>query len=107
MGGTARSAGSSTQYDVIASAHPIASEPLGFGDGGQDSPTGLKNLFRIFLEQLAGGSDGNFATRAIEQFGADLFLERPYLGGDGRLSAEALLCRAREGAVARDLEERF
>ena len=89
-------------YDDLAAGHAF-----GFGDRGQDGLAGFKNFFSIFLEQLAGGGDGDFAAGTVEQLGADFFLQGADLGGDGRLCAKALLRRAGERAVARDLEKRF
>ena len=89
-------------HDDLSAGHAF-----GFGNRGQDRLAGFKNLFSIFLEQLAGGGDGNFAAGAVEQLGADFFLQGADLGGDGRLGAKTLLRRAGEGAVARDLEKRF
>jgi len=61
-------------HDDLSPGHAF-----GFGDGGQDRLAGFKNLFSIFQEQLAGGGDGDLPARAIEQLGADFFLQRPDL----------------------------
>ncbi len=80
---------------------------LGLGDRDQHRLAGFKNLFSIFLEELAGSGDGNLAAGAVEQLGPDLFLQGADLRRDGRLRAKALLGSTREGAVARDLKKRF
>ena len=51
-------------HDDLSAGHAF-----GFGDGGQDGLAGFKNLFRIFLEQLAGGGDGDFSAGTVEQLG--------------------------------------
>ena len=101
--------GKDVQAGAFVGAHDdfAAGHALGFGDGGQHRLAGFKNFFSIFLEELAGGGDGDFPAGAVEQLGADFFLQGADLGRDGRLGAEALLRGPGEGAVARDFEKRF
>src|SRR5207253_6563203 len=52
---------------------------LGLADGSKDHLACFKCFFSIFPKQLARGGDGNFAAGAIEQPGADFFLESSHL----------------------------
>src|SRR5207253_9540241 len=56
---------------------------LSFGDGGQDGFAGVQSFLSIFLEELAGGGDGNFAAGTVQYPGSNLFLESANLGGNG------------------------
>jgi hypothetical protein len=78
---------------------------LHFGQGGHHRLALLDGVLGVFLKRLAGAGEGDLAAGTVEQLGADLLLERADLSGDCRLRAEALLRRAREAGVLRDLEE--
>ena len=67
----------------------------------------LERVFRVFLEDLAGGGDGHFAAAAVEQLGANFFFQRPDLRRDCRLRAETPLCRPRKAAELGYFEKRF
>ena len=74
--------GEDVQAGAFIGAHDDLSPgyAFGFGNRGQDGLAGFKNFFSIFLEQLAGGGDGDFAAGAVEQLGADFFLQGSDLG---------------------------
>ncbi len=80
---------------------------LRFGDRSQHGLAGFQRFFSIFLEKLAGCGDRNLAAGAVQQFGADFFLERADLRGDRGLGAEALLRGAREAQQPRHFEKSF
>ena len=84
-----------------------ARDALGFGDLGEDIFAVLDSFFGVLIKELAGGGDGDAASRAVEEAGADLFFEGANLRGDGGLRTEALLGGAGKAGEARDLQENF
>ncbi len=84
-----------------------ARDALHFGDGDQHGFAGVEGVFDVFLEGLAGRSEGNFAAGAVKQFGADFFLQAADLRGNCWLGAETFLRGARERGVPGHFEECF
>jgi hypothetical protein len=70
---------------------------LGFGNRDQYRLAGFKNLFSIFLEELAGCSDGNLPPGTVEQLGADFFLQ----GGGSADEMAGLRAKALLGGIAK------
>src|SRR5215471_818381 len=66
---------------------------------------GVDSALGIVLKGLAGGSEADFASGAVEELGPDLILQGANLGRDGRLRAKALFRCAREAGVARYFEK--
>ena len=105
--------GKNVRQDVQAGAFVRADDDfaagnaLHLGDGDQHGLAGVERFLDIFLERLAGGGERDLAAGAVEQLGADFFLQAANLGRNGGLGAETLLRRARERGVPRHFEKRF
>ena len=84
-----------------------AGHAVGFGHGAHGGAARLQSALHVGQKNLSRGGDGNLATGAVQQLGADLFFHGANLRGDRRLGAKALFGRAREAQVARHLQKRF
>jgi hypothetical protein len=80
---------------------------FGFGDSGEDCLAFLQSFFGVFEKELAGDGEGDAASGAVEETGADFFLEGPNLGRDRGLGAKALFGSPREAGEARDFQKDF
>jgi hypothetical protein len=90
--------GRDVQACAFISAHDDLSpgHALSFCDCHQDRLAGFKNFFSIFLEELAGGGDGNLSSGA-GQLGADFFLR-------ARICDEIAGCVRKRFSAAREKE---
>ena len=101
--------GQDVQAGALVRTHNdfAAGHALHLGNGDEHRLAGVESVLDIFLKGLARGGERYLAAGAVEQFGADFFLQPANLRRNGRLSAETLLRRARERRVPRHFEERF
>src|SRR5579871_6261932 len=60
---------------VRANNNLSARHPLHLGNRDHHGLAGIERLLNILLKRFSGGSERHFAPRAIEQLGADLFLD--------------------------------
>ena len=93
---------------LVGRDHDFAARhAMHLGQRDQHHAALLEGFFGVLLKDFAGGGDGDLAAAAIEQLGADFFLQGADLRRDRRLGAETPLRRPREAAEPRDLQKRF
>ncbi len=82
-----------------------ARNPLGFRNCREHSFARFNGLFRVLEKKLSRSRQRDFASRAVQQPGANLFFEGTDLRGNGGLRAKTLLRGSGERAQARDFEK--